>query len=71
MIHDDGSIADAAATALVVAGADNWYQIARKMGIKYAMLVDDKGTIYMNPRMRDRVSFETPLPTDIRVSAPL
>jgi thiamine biosynthesis lipoprotein len=71
VIHDNGAVADAAATALVVAGAKEWHRIARQMGIKYVMLVDDKGVVYMNPRMQQRVQFQETPPADIRISDPL
>ena len=71
VIHDNGAVADAAATALVVAGPGEWHRIAAKMGIRYVMLVDDKGVVYMNPRMQQRVQFQDTPPADIRISAPL
>lgn len=71
VIHDNGAVADAAATALVVAGPDGWHHIAKQMGIKYVMLVDDAGTIYMNPAMQSRVQFQGSMPKEIRVSDPL
>ncbi len=58
VIHSNGADADAAATALVVAGPSEWHRIAKKMGIKYAMLVDGEGTVYMNPAMQKRVQFQ-------------
>jgi len=57
VIEKDGSIADAAATAMVVAGVNGWYQVAEQMGIHYVMLVDENGTVYMNPAMAKRVKF--------------
>lgn len=71
VIHDNGAIADAAATALVVAGPKEWHRIAAQMGIKYVMVVDDAGVIYMNPAMRKRIHFEDEPPADIRISEPL
>jgi FAD:protein FMN transferase len=71
VIHDNGAVADAAATALVVAGPKDWHRIAKQMGIKYVMLVDDAGVVYMNPAMQKRVQFQNPPPTDIRTSDPL
>ncbi len=59
VIHDNGADADAAATALVVAGVSQWHRIARQIGIKYAMLVDEAGTVYMNPAMKRRVEFQS------------
>lgn len=58
VIHQDATSADAAATALFVAGPDNWYKIARNMGIKYVLLVDSNGEIYMNPAMQQRVKLD-------------
>ena len=71
VIHDNGAVADAAATALVVAGPQDWHRIAKQMGIKYVMLVDDAGVVYMNPAMQQRVQFQDKPPGDIRISDPL
>ncbi|MEW6645654.1 MAG: FAD:protein FMN transferase [Pseudomonadota bacterium] len=57
VISRDGTLADAAATALVIAGRDDWHRVAQKMGIKYVMLVSEDGTVYMNPAMAARVQF--------------
>lgn len=57
VISQDGTLADAAATALVIAGRDDWHRLAVKMGIKYVMLVGEDGTVYMNPAMAARVQF--------------
>ena len=70
VIHDNGAEADAAATALVVAGADGWWETARAMGIRYAMVVEENGTVHLNPAMRDRVAFTGDSPP-LAVSAPL
>ncbi|MDM8566390.1 FAD:protein FMN transferase [Candidatus Halobeggiatoa sp. HSG11] len=59
VIHKNGAIADAAATALTIAGLKNWHKIAKQMGIEYAMLVDKNETIYINPAMQKRVQFQT------------
>ncbi len=69
VIHKSGAIADAVATALMIAGLENWYKIAKQMGIEYVMLVDRAGTIYLNPAMQERVKFQTI--TKIVVSAKL
>ncbi len=62
VIEGDGSIADAAATAMVVAGVKEWHQVAKRMGIRYVMLVDEEGIVYMNPRMASRVRFSNEAP---------
>ena len=57
VIHADGAVADAAATALTVAGPDDWQRIARRMGLVYVMLVDESGTVYLSPAMAGRIRF--------------
>lgn len=58
VIHGDAALADAAATALFVAGPDDWPSVAARMGVELVMLVDDQGAIHMSPAMRDRVRLQ-------------
>jgi thiamine biosynthesis lipoprotein len=55
VIHGDGATADAAATALFVAGPQRWRDIAKKMGIRYVLLVDRHGQRYMTEDMKNRL----------------
>ncbi len=55
VIHDNATVADAAATALFVAGPKDWYRIAQQMGVKYVLLIDENDVIHMNPAMQQRV----------------
>ena len=71
VIANDGGLADAAATALTVAGSEKWYSLARKMGLKYVMLVGDDGTVYMNPAMAGRLRYEGTRPTSEVISPAL
>ncbi len=71
VIDSDGGKADAAATALTVAGPDAWYPIAKRMGLKYVMLVDEAGAVYMNPAMAARMDFQGQKPERIFISPPL
>lgn len=71
VVDSDGALADAAATALTVAGGDGWYRIARQMGLRYVMLVTDDGTVHMSPAMAERVRFEGPTPVQVVLSRPL
>lgn len=57
VINPSGALADTASTALAIAGVSDWQRIAHQLGIKYVMLVDDQGAVYMNPAMADRVQF--------------
>lgn len=58
VLHPDAATADAAATALFIAGPDDWYRIARQMGIKYVLLIDSEGGVHMNPAMQKRVELQ-------------
>jgi thiamine biosynthesis lipoprotein len=71
VIHQDAGIADAAATALFVAGAEYWYEIARAMDIKYVMLIDTDLRVHMNPAMQKRIHLENPETFPIVLSQPL
>lgn len=70
VIHSNGATADAAATALFVAGTSDWHRIARAMGIKYVMLLDEQGRAHMNPAMQQRIRFVGNKP-EIIISPPL
>jgi thiamine biosynthesis lipoprotein len=71
VIHSDAATADAAATALFVAGPAEWLSTAHNMGIRYVMLIDTHGTIHMNPAMQSRIHFEPGIDANISLSAPL
>lgn len=43
VIGTEGVSADAAATALAVAGPDDWPRVARDMGVEAALVIDDEG----------------------------
>jgi len=71
VIHVDAGLADAAATALFVAGPDRWHEIAHAMGVKYVMLIDAEGRIHMNPAMQKRVHLTNAKTSHIVLSQPL
>ena len=54
VLHNNASLADAAATALFVAGND-WPTIAKSMGVENVMVVKPDGQIEMSPKMVDRI----------------
>jgi len=70
VIHSDASTADAAATALFIAGPELWHEIAQAMGLKYVMLIANNGEVYMNPAMAKRVEFMVKQPS-VTLSKPL
>jgi thiamine biosynthesis lipoprotein len=55
VIHGEGGAADAAATALAVAGADEWPRIAARLGVDKVLRVDAEGRVSMTPAMQERV----------------
>ncbi len=58
IIHRDASTADAAATAVFIAGPKQWRETARAMGIAEVMLIDTAGTIYMTEAMSQRIHLD-------------
>ncbi len=60
VIHKNGALADAAATALSVAGPDHWLETARNMGLKEVLLVDARGRLHMTVKMKARLSISDP-----------
>ena len=67
VIDKDGTLADAASTALFVAGPTQWLTIAKAMGITQAMLIDSHGVVYVTPQMQQRLTFDKPV-SDLRVT---
>lgn len=70
VIHDNATVADAAATALFVAGPKDWHRIATQMGIKYVLLIDKDNVVHMNPAMKKRVQLMD-RNQSVAISAPL
>ncbi len=58
VLHHDAATADAAATALFIAGPSQWVTIAKAMDIKYVLLIDDKGELHLSSAMKDRIKME-------------
>ncbi len=56
IIGSSAAESDAACTALMVAGLGHWPAVARALGIREVMIVDQDGRIQMSAEMRDRVT---------------
>jgi len=54
VIHPDATTADAAATALIVAGPKHWQKVAQNLGITQALLIDSQGKRYFTNEMQKR-----------------
>lgn len=71
VVTRDAIRADAAATALFVAGPEHWRETARAMGIRHAMLLDSRGTLHVTPALAEKVRIEAEDPPPVRESEPL
>ncbi|MDH5485075.1 MAG: FAD:protein FMN transferase [Gammaproteobacteria bacterium] len=71
VIHNQSGLADAAATALFIAGPDEWYGIAKKLGLKQVMLIDKQGKIHVTPAMKQRLIFNAKIEATLIVSPAL
>lgn len=55
VLDTDGARADAAATALSVAGPADWPRIAAAMGVSAVLVITDAGTLMATPQMAERL----------------
>lgn len=62
VIDTQGAHADAAATALFIAGPEAWQRVARAMSLEFVMLIDSKGTVHLTDKMKARLRFEVDTP---------
>jgi thiamine biosynthesis lipoprotein len=58
VITAEGWLADASATALIVAGLSDWREVARSLDLELVMLVDENGKAWLTDKMAERVKFE-------------
>lgn len=57
VIHPQGAWADAASTALFVAGPQHWRETAARMGITQALVVDAQGGVTVTQALAPRLEF--------------
>lgn len=57
VVHPRADLADAATTALLVAGPDQWFDVATAMGVDQAMLIDARGQVHISAALAERVDF--------------
>jgi len=60
VVHHNAALADAAATALFIAGPSEWLDIAKNMHIQQAMLIDRNGKIFITQELHQRIKFKKP-----------
>ncbi len=56
VIVEDGAIADAAATALMVAPQHDWMKLKENMGLKHILVVANDGTLYCDAELATRLN---------------
>ena len=71
VIHGSAATADAAATALFVAGPDGWMEIAHNLDIEFVMLIGADGSIHLSPAMQSRISLEPNTDAEIKLGDPI
>ena len=50
-------LADAAATALVVGGSQEFEVLTQSLGLKFALLIDTSGDLRLTPAMGERLDW--------------
>ncbi len=65
VLHTDSGLADAAATALFIAGPEHWLALARKLKLTEVMFIDHTGTVFVTPEMHERLQFNPEIETTI------
>lgn len=55
VVHRDAALADAAATALLVAGPQRWAAVAARMGVGMALVIDSAGRQQRTPLLAARI----------------
>jgi thiamine biosynthesis lipoprotein len=70
VVHNDATWADAAATALTVAGPDYWASVAGSMGLDQVLVVDTKGNVQATPALNARLEYAGTVSRRVRVVEP-
>jgi thiamine biosynthesis lipoprotein len=65
VIASEGLLADAAATALTVAGPDEWTEVAQALGLEQVLLVDAEGRVFLTPAMAQRVALAEGIESEV------
>lgn len=65
VVHTDAAVADAAATALFVAGADGFGAMTAALSLDHALLIDADGTAHATPALASRLQWLSDTPVQI------
>ena len=58
VITHDATVADVAATAIMVAGINDWPAVASALGLDTVLVVDEDGALFMTEQMKSRLSLK-------------
>ena len=58
IVHNDAALADAAATALFIAGPKGWKKIAKKMAVDQIMLMTQANELIISEKLKPRLSIQ-------------
>ena len=57
VVHTDPVLADAAATALLVGGAEHFDSLVEKLGLEFALLIPSSGDVVLTAGLRERLNW--------------
>ncbi len=60
VVHKDATLADAAATALLIAGPADWRRIADQMGVAAVLVADTQGQVQLTSAMQQYLTLRQP-----------
>lgn len=67
VVGSNGSLSDAASTAITVAGMADWPRIAKRMGFDKVLMVDEDGNLQATPEMAKRLIFPDGKPANLTI----
>lgn len=60
VIHPNAALADAAATALLIAGPQEWKTIAKTLGVEQVILIDEDNHLYISETLKSSIKLLEP-----------
>ncbi|HVK57060.1 MAG TPA: FAD:protein FMN transferase [Burkholderiales bacterium] len=63
-----GVLSNVASKPIFIAGPKGWREAAQRMGVEMALIVDDKGKVYITDSLARRIEFRLPKPETIEIS---
>lgn len=64
-VHADAALADAAGSALYVAGPQGWPPLARQLGLEQVLALMEDGSVRMTPALAARVTLRDDVPAEV------